>query len=103
MFMQPRIRQTLWLQCKECQTFQPDCHGVTSPCPECGCSGEFEIQEGFGARLDAPGYLDCTEWAVYATFSEAVEGLREMYCDGESGGECEPDKLCPMCQALVDF
>ena len=36
---------------------------------------------GYGARISAPGYCDCTEWAVYDTEKEAWEGLLEMYPD----------------------
>lgn len=39
--------------------------------------------EGYGARLSAPGYLDCTEWSVYATEAEAEEALTEMYGDDD--------------------
>jgi len=38
---------------------------------------------GYGARLSAPGYLDCTEWAVFKTEAAAKEYLREMYHDDE--------------------
>jgi hypothetical protein len=37
------------------------------------------IREGYGARLSAPGYLDCTEWAVFDTEQEARDYLEEMY------------------------
>lgn len=40
---------------------------------------EFEIVEGWGARLSAPGYLDCTEWCVFETEEAAVEYLAEEY------------------------
>lgn len=45
-------------------------------------SGEpvsFEKIEGFGARLSAPGYLDCTEWTVFETEDEAINYLEENY------------------------
>jgi hypothetical protein len=45
-------------------------------------TGEPESWEtivGFGARLSAPGYLDCTEWTVFETEAEAEEYLRENY------------------------
>jgi hypothetical protein len=32
---------------------------------------------GFGARLSAPGYLDCTEWSVFPTEQEARDYLRD--------------------------
>ncbi len=38
---------------------------------------------GYGARLSAPGYLDCTEWTVFDTEDEAREYLEEMYPDDE--------------------
>lgn len=44
---------------------------------------EFELAEFmpnvFGARLSAPGYLDCTEWTVHASEAEAEEYLSETY------------------------
>jgi len=48
---------------------------------------EWENIKGFGARLSAPGYLDCTEWAVFDTEDEAREYLEEMYGDDEESGE----------------
>ena len=35
--------------------------------------------EGWGARMSAPGYLDCTEWVVFETVEEAYEYLDEYY------------------------
>ena len=35
--------------------------------------------EGYGARLSAPGYMDCTPWTVFATEEEAEEYLRDTY------------------------
>jgi len=46
------------------------------------CEGRpisWELIEGYGARLSAPGYLDCTEWAVFDTSEEAEEYLEENY------------------------
>lgn len=40
------------------------------------------LREGYGARLSAPGYLDCTDWSVYATAEEAEAALQEQY-DGD--------------------
>lgn len=52
--------------------------------PEC-CEGEIlenpELIEGYGARLSAPGYLDCTSWSVHDTEQDAENELREMYPD----------------------
>ena len=46
------------------------------------CEGtvySWENVEGFGARLSAPGYLDCTEWTVFDTEKEAWDYLDETY------------------------
>ena len=43
----------------------------------------IEIIEGWGARLSAPGYLDCTDWAVHDTEAEAHEYLTDMYGDDD--------------------
>ena len=41
------------------------------------------VRQGFGARLSAPGYLDCTEWAVFDTAEEAEDYLKETYPEDE--------------------
>src|SRR4030095_607048 len=37
--------------------------------------------EGYGARLSAPGYMDCTPWCVFDSEREAEEYLDENYPD----------------------
>lgn len=44
--------------------------------PEC-----FTIRTGYGARMSAPGYLDCTDWVVFDTVAEAKAYLVEYYDD----------------------
>ena len=39
----------------------------------------IQLVEGYGARLSAPGYMDCTSWTVFKTREEAEEFLREEY------------------------
>ena len=39
----------------------------------------IQLIEGYGARLSAPGYMDCTAWTVFKTREEAEEFLREEY------------------------
>lgn len=39
------------------------------------------IIDGFGVRLSAPGYLDCTEWVVFPTRKEAKEYAKELRGD----------------------
>jgi hypothetical protein len=51
-----------------------------------GTPQEWENIKGYGARLSAPGYLDCTDWNVYDTEQEARKALDEMYPEDE-----EPD------------
>ena len=42
---------------------------------------EVQVQEGYGARLSMPGYLDCTDWSVHETEKEAWEYLQDTYED----------------------
>jgi hypothetical protein len=48
---------------------------------------EWENIKGYGARLSAPGYLDCTEWTVFDSESEARAYLDEMYPEDEETGD----------------
>jgi hypothetical protein len=41
------------------------------------------VTKGFGARMSASGYMDCTEWSVFETEAEAVEYLEDYYGDEE--------------------
>lgn len=43
----------------------------------------WENVKGYGARLSAPGYLDCTEWTVFDTKEEAEAYLNENLSDDE--------------------
>ena len=42
---------------------------------------DVEVIVGYGARLSAPGYMDCTEWSVFDTVSEAEQYLVDTYGD----------------------
>ena len=44
----------------------------------------ISLVEGFGARLSAPGYLDCTDWSVFESEFEARQHLVENYADDDS-------------------
>lgn len=48
-----------------------------------GAPQEWEWIEGYGTRLSAPGYLDCTEWAVFDTPEQAQAYLDEYYPEDE--------------------
>jgi hypothetical protein len=54
------------------------------------CIVHWEFKSGYGARLHAPGYLDCTEWSVFDTEDEAREHLFETW------------NYCPMCLEEID-
>ena len=51
----------------------------------------IEEVEGYGARLTAPGYLDCTEWEVCTTRQDAMDYLRECYPDLDPDVTLETD------------
>lgn len=54
------------------------------------CDGEpqsWETATGYGARMSALGYMDCTEWTVFDTVLEAENYLEEYYGDEESEDE----------------
>jgi hypothetical protein len=53
---------------------------------------EWKVIKGWGARLSAPGYMDCTEWSVYSTETEAWEQLDVMYDAGE-----DSEHYCQKC------
>jgi len=38
----------------------------------------IDVIRGYGVRLSAPGYMDCTEWEVYASKREALDRAREL-------------------------
>ena len=61
--------------------------------PYCDNTSAWSVTyiKGYGARLSAPGYMDCTEWAVFDTEEEAQEYLVESY------------DLCPECLSEWDW
>ena len=73
-----------------------------------GIPQEYEKIHGFGARLSAPGYMDCTEWCVFDNECEAVSYLCETY-DLVACPECgelvefdELEKKCSECEASLE-
>jgi hypothetical protein len=49
-----------------------------------------DCQEGWIARMSAPGYMDCTVYSAHDSECEAWEHLIDMYCDGELAYEWLP-------------
>lgn len=42
---------------------------------------------GYGARLSAPGYLECTDWCVFDTVTEAEQYLKDAYSEDDEDDE----------------
>ncbi len=62
-----------------------DCADILRPYLEGNRVFSVEETTGYGARLSAPGYLDCTQWAVFDTEQEARDYLEETYGDEQEG------------------
>lgn len=56
-----------------------------------GTIQSVDCRQGFGARLSAPGYMDCTEWSVFDTAKQAQEYLDENYPEDEEDFEDEEE------------
>lgn len=97
-FMEPQIVFGRWVQVEgnigvdvvdadlvgEIEPYQ----GPAIPVPEAlepycenGKVTEIKLIEGYGARLSAPGYLDCTPWTVFGSEAEAQQYLDEQADD----------------------
>lgn len=61
-------------------------HNMLAPYCE-GIPEEWETISGYGARMSAPGYMDCTEWVVFDTVEEAESYLAENYGDDEEDAQ----------------
>lgn len=81
MFMQAQITESQEWDCFETRWEGLVCIPAGEVSPEDIEHEEHETVTGFGARLDAPGYMDCTEWTVYDTAAEAARALLDMYFD----------------------
>ena len=98
-FMEPQIEFGKWwkietdqgTECFPADLVQPpgDVEGDVEVTPEITAAlADFlggneiysaEVVVGWGARLSAPGYMDCTDWAVFETEQEAKDYLAETY------------------------
>lgn len=83
-FMQKRIVYQGWYlvettngtECIPSDLCDGDLESVADYCE--GTPQSIEGVTGFGARLSAPGYMDCTEWSVFDTESGAEEYLESL-------------------------
>ena len=63
-----------------------------------------ETRDGWGARLSAPGYMDCTDWTLHESEGEARACLVETYDLCVSCGEDSPEgELCEACAARASY
>jgi len=83
-FMKPEIISGQWIEIDgTAGTFWYPSEDFSIPEVKDAYEGDeiYETKEtlGYGARLQAPGYLDTTEWCVFETEEEAIEYLLETY------------------------
>lgn len=57
-----------------------------------GAVNSITLIRGYGARLSAPGYLDCTDWDVFKTLKEAREYIRDLEDDQLEDDQLEDDQ-----------
>lgn len=65
------------------KTVNPSFDEVKDYLPDLKVLFDVRLLDGYGARLSAPGYMDCTEWSVFDTKEEAQDYLSEMYADDD--------------------
>lgn len=44
---------------------------------------EVSLITAYGARLSAPGYMDCTDWTLHSSPTAAIKYIRDFYLDEE--------------------
>lgn len=96
-FMKPVIEKTDYWEVETTQgtcIIPTDVHGWTAVTLDPNeladyCLGDIEDseplsrKEGWLARMSAPGYMDCTDWAAFETEDEAVEYLLNGWGDDD--------------------
>lgn len=88
-FMQPEITDLI--------AWERDSEGMVYPAGTIDQDLVVDRFAGYGARLSAPGFMDCTDWCVLSTVSEARHYLVDNYmlcsvCLGELD-----NWVCPNC------
>lgn len=78
MFMEPQLRKGEFVLYGE----DDDSRFLPAEEYESDSGPERSRVSGWGVRLSAPGYLDCTSWSVYDTRIEALRALADEV-DGE--------------------
>lgn len=85
-FMQQEIVKGDWIEIDGSQgvvAFPAEHYGVDQARAE--YDGDIFVvvtrKGAYGARMSAPGYMDCTDWMVFKTLKEARAALNEMFSD----------------------
>ena len=83
-FMQPEIVEDTWYVGEDKYrvyfAIPSDVMALEQVIEETGADPEdIETVKGFGARIQAPGYMDASDWTVYDTEQEAIDYLMEYY------------------------
>jgi hypothetical protein len=58
---------------EECADYLESSRGYSEP----------QVIRGYGVRLSAPGYMDCTPWTVYRNKRDAWQAYRELERENE--------------------
>lgn len=82
-----RLRELLAVDRDDDESSKDEAFSLVSDYTENRRADSIEIVTGYGARMSAPGYLDCTEWAVFDTADEADEYLNDYYGDDDPEAE----------------
>lgn len=90
-FMEQQIELGNWYACEtkhgETEIVPVDLVGKTPEVADFAlyCEGEVEsfelLENKYGARMSAPGFMDRTDWSVFDTEEEAQKYLDETYGD----------------------
>ena len=59
-----------------------DCPTIDTDTVEFSDVESIQTIQGYGMRLTAPGYLDCTEWVVMDDPDELVSNMAMVYLEG---------------------
>lgn len=111
-FMQPQIEFGVWIEVDGCDGTDWIPPGVTTLPDEADFDEDaylaacidavrdytrsrkvYNVTErrGYGVRLSAPGYMDCTEWSVFDTEAECRDHLAEFWEVCPDCGDCDCD------------
>lgn len=89
MFMRPRLSFDTWAITDDAGPIPQEYLTITTLKEAL----DIAFEEGWCARLSAPGYMDCTEWqGPFDTALEAAEALAEAYRTDYDESQDEADE-----------